>query len=46
MQNFIFKKCTGFIYSLADRNMGHCVELNFFEGKLGGFIGISVQKTI
>ena len=25
------------IYPLADLNIGHCVELTFFEGKLGGF---------
>ena len=25
------------IYSLADLNKGHCVEVTFFEGKLGGF---------
>ena len=25
------------IYSLADINISHCVELTFFEGKLGRF---------
>ena len=25
-------------YSLADLNIGHCVELTFFAGKLGGFL--------
>ena len=28
------------IYSLADLNIGHCVELTFFEGKLNGFLVI------
>ena len=26
------------IYSLADLNIGHCVELTFLEGKLGWFL--------
>ena len=26
------------IYSLADLNINHCVELTFFEGKLGGIL--------
>ena len=26
------------IYSLADLNLGHCVELAFLEGKLGRFL--------
>ena len=30
------------IYSLADLNMGHCLELNFFEGKLGRFFVIKI----
>ena len=30
------------IYSLADLNIGHCVELTFFEGKLGGFFVVKV----
>ena len=30
------------IYSLADLNIGHCVELTFFEGKLGGIFVVKV----
>ena len=30
------------IYSLADLNLGHCVVLTFFEGKLGGFFMVKV----
>ena len=26
------------MYSLADLNIGHCVELTFLEGKLGRFL--------
>ena len=26
------------IYSLADLNIGHCVELTFLEGKLGRYL--------
>ena len=26
------------IYSLADLNVGHCVELTFLEGKFGRFL--------
>ena len=33
MQNL--KNAQDFIYSLADLNIGHCVELTFLEGKLG-----------
>ena len=30
------------IYSLADQNIGHYVELTFFEGKLGKFFLVKV----
>ena len=30
------------IYSLADLNWGHCVDLTFLEGKLGGFFVVKV----
>ena len=30
------------IYSLEYLNIGHCVELTFFEGKLGGFFEVKV----
>ena len=33
------------IYSLADLNIGHCVELTFFEGKLGGFLEVKIKKS-
>ena len=33
MQNL--KNAQVCIYSLADLNIGHCVELDFLEGKLG-----------
>ena len=38
----ILKKCTGCIYSLVDLNMDQCVELTFFDGKLGGFFVVKV----
>ena len=31
-----------FIYSLADLKLGHYIEFIFLEGKLGGFLVISV----
>ena len=34
------------IYSLADLNIGHCVELTFFEGKLGGFFVVKIKKNL
>ena len=30
------------MYSLADLNIGHCVELTFFESKLGGIFVVKV----
>ena len=36
MQNFL-KHIQVSIYSIADLNIVHCVELIFFEGKLGRF---------
>ena len=33
------------IYSLADLNIRHCVELTFFEGKLDGFFVLKVQTS-
>ena len=43
MQNF---KINGqdCIYSLADLNIGHCLELTVFEGKLYEFLVIRVKK--
>ena len=41
MQNFK-KNAQVSIYSLADLNIGHCVELTFFEGKLGGIYVVKV----
>ena len=32
-------------YSLADINLDHCVELTFFDGKLGGFLVKWVYKS-
>ena len=32
---FFLKNTQVSIYSLADLNIGHCVELAFLEGKLG-----------
>ena len=40
MQNLKNAQIT--IYSLADLNIGHSVELTFFEGKLGGFFVVKV----
>lgn len=34
----IFKNEQVCMYSLADQNIDHCVELTFLEGKLGGFL--------
>ena len=31
-----------YMYSLADLNIGHCVELTFFKGKLGEFFVVKV----
>ena len=31
-------------YSLADQNIGHCVELTFLEGKLGRFLMLTFFK--
>ena len=33
------------VYSLADLNIGQCVELTFFKGKLGGFFVLKVLKS-
>ena len=47
MQNFFFKNAQVSIYSLADLNKGHCVELTFLEDKLGGFFcgkGLKIRK--
>ena len=41
MQN-LQKNAQVFIYYLADLNIGHCVELTFLEGKLGGFFVVMV----
>ena len=43
MQNF--KNAQVSIYTLADLNIGHCVELIFFEGKLGGCFVVKVLKS-
>ena len=40
----IFKNAQVSIYSLADLNIGHCVSLTFFEGKLGGIFVVKVLK--
>ena len=44
MQNFIFKNAQVSIYSLADLNIGHCVELTFPENKLGRFLMLTFLK--
>ena len=33
------------INPLADLNIGHCVELTFFEGKLDGFLVVRVLNS-
>ena len=45
MQNI--KKCTGkHNILLADLNIGHCVKLTFFGGKMGGFFVVNVLKFL
>ena len=34
------------IYSLADLNIDQCVELTFFEGKLGRFLILTFLKKV
>ena len=34
----ILKNAQVSIYFVADLNIGYCVELTFYEGKLGGFL--------
>ena len=43
MQNFK-RNAQVCIYSLADLNIGHCVELTFLEGKLGWFLILTFLK--
>ena len=38
------KQCTDF-HILFSRSKLHCVELTFFEGKLGGFFVVKVFKS-
>ena len=38
------KQCTDF-HILFSRSKLHCVELTFFEGKLGGFFVVKVLKS-
>ena len=44
------KKCTGLqipttnCFSLADLNIGHCVEMTFLEGKVGRFLMLAFLK--
>ena len=38
------KKAQVSTYSLADLNMGHCVELTFFEGKSARFLMLALVK--
>mgnify|MGYP003688409065 CR=1 FL=1 len=44
MQNF-FLNAQVSIYSLADLNKGHRVELTFLEDKLSGFLVVKVLKS-
>ena len=43
MQN-LKKNAQVCIYSLADLNIGHCIELTFLQGKLGRFLMITFLK--
>ena len=45
MQNFK-KKGQISIYSLPDLKIGHCVELTFFESKLGGFFVVRTKNLV
>ena len=47
MQNFSNKKNAQMsLYSLADLNIGHCVELTFLESKMGRFLNRKFLKII
>ena len=41
----IIKHAQVSIYSLEDLNIGHCVELTFFGGKLGEYFVVKVYKS-
>ena len=46
MQNLYKKNAHVSIYSPADLNMGHCVQLTFLKGKLGRFLILTFFKNL